>query len=96
MAPVFDLRGWVNPVREVVMEGQWPELTMDELRARIKVAGVQIGEARLEMVRGLVNMALAPIRMADSQAMKTLEPAIKFDVRWDHVTSGGGPDDAGR
>jgi hypothetical protein len=86
----------VNPVREVVMEGKWPELTMDELRARIKGAGVQIAEARLEMIRGLVSTALAPIRMADSQAMKILEPATAFDARWNHVTNGGGPDDAGR
>jgi hypothetical protein len=60
------------------MQGQSSDLTMDELRARIKVAGVQIVETRLEMVRGLVRMGLTPIRVADSRAMKSLEPAIMF------------------
>jgi hypothetical protein len=55
-------------------------LTLDELRDRIKVAGVPIPEARLEMVRRLLSDALAPIRAMDARAMKTVEPAVTFDA----------------
>jgi hypothetical protein len=71
------------------MQGQSSDLTMDELRARIKVAGIQIVEARLHMVRDLVNMGLRPIWMADSRAMKRLEPAITFEVKQDEVSNNG-------
>jgi len=71
------------------MQGQSSDLTMDELRARINVAGIQIVEARLHMVRDLVNMGLRAIRMADSRAMKRLEPAITFEVKQDGVSNNG-------
>jgi hypothetical protein len=71
------------------MQGQSSDLTMDELRARIKVAGIQIVEARLHMVRDLVNMGLRAIRMADSRAMKGREPAITFEIKQDKVSNNG-------
>lgn len=55
------------------------ELTMEELRARIKAAGVNIPEERMEMVRVLLSNALAPVRAMDPGALKTLEPAVTFD-----------------
>ncbi|MGH7319420.1 MAG: hypothetical protein ACRELA_07330 [Candidatus Rokuibacteriota bacterium] len=56
------------------------DLTLEELRDRIKAAGVSIPEARLEMVRTLLANALAPVRAIDSEALKTLEPAVTFDA----------------
>ena len=54
------------------------ELTMDELRERIRVAGVTIAENRLAMVRKLLADALAPVRALDSRTIRTVEPAVKF------------------
>lgn len=56
------------------------ELTMEELRARIKAAGVRIPEERMEMVRVLLSNALGPVRAMDARALKTLEPAVTFDA----------------
>ena len=57
-----------------------PDLTLDELRERIKKAGVPIPAARHEMIRGLLSNALRPGRAADWRAQKTLEPAVTFDA----------------
>ena len=54
------------------------ELTMDELRERIRVAGITIAEHRLAMVRKLLADALAPVRALDSRTIRTVEPAVKF------------------
>ncbi len=54
------------------------ELTMEELRDRIRAAGVTIAEHRLAMVRKLLADALAPVRALDSRTIKTLEPAVTF------------------
>ena len=54
------------------------ELTLEELRERIRAAGVTIAENRLAMVRKLLADALAPVRALDSRAIKTVEPAVKF------------------
>jgi hypothetical protein len=54
------------------------ELTMEELRDRIRAAGVTIAEHRLAMVRKLLADALAPVRMLDSRTIKTVEPAVTF------------------
>jgi hypothetical protein len=62
------------------------EITLDEVRRRAAVAGVTIREDRLEMVRRLLNDALAPLRRLDSRATRTLEPAATFDA------TGGGDD----
>lgn len=54
------------------------ELTMEELRDRIRAAGVTIAEHRLAMVRKLLADALAPVRVLDSRTIKTVEPAVTF------------------
>ena len=54
------------------------ELTMEALRARIRAAGITIAEHRLTMVRKLLDDALAPVRMLDTRAIKTVEPAAMF------------------
>ena len=50
------------------------ELTLDELRDRIRVAGVTIAEHRLAMVRKLLADALAPVRALDSRTIKRWSP----------------------
>jgi hypothetical protein len=55
-------------------------VTLDDVRARMKAAGIEITEMRLEMVRKLLTDALAPIHTLDSRAVRTLEPAVTFDV----------------
>ncbi len=57
-----------------------PDLTLEELRDRIKAAGVPIPESRLAMVRRLLGDALRPLRLEDWRARKTLEPAVTFDA----------------
>jgi hypothetical protein len=54
------------------------ELTMDELRERIRVAGITIAENRLAMVRKLLADALAPVRALDSRTIRSVEPAVRF------------------
>jgi hypothetical protein len=65
-----------------------PELTLDELRARIAAAGVTIAEDRLSMVKKLLGDALAPLRRVDSRTVRTLEPAVTFDAAGPHVGAG--------
>jgi hypothetical protein len=55
-------------------------VTLDDVRARMKAAGIAIAEHRLEMVRRLLSDALAPIHALDSRAVRTLEPAVMFDA----------------
>ncbi len=55
-------------------------LTIDEVRARMKAAGIEIAENRLEMVRVLLENALAPVQAMDTRAVKTLEPAVTFEA----------------
>ena len=54
------------------------ELTLDELRDRIRAAGITVAEHRLAMVRKLLADALAPVRALDSRTIRTVEPAVKF------------------
>ncbi len=62
------------------MSAQPSELTLDELRDRIRVAGVSIPEDRLALIHGLVRDALRPIRALDTREASTLEPAPTFDA----------------
>jgi len=55
-----------------------PDLTMEELRARIAAAGITIPENRLAMVHKLLADALAPVRALDSRTIRAVEPAVKF------------------
>ena len=62
-----------------------PELSMEELRARIAAAGVSVPDNLLPMVRKLLGDALAPLRTLDSRTMRPLEPAVTFDAAGPHV-----------
>jgi hypothetical protein len=55
-------------------------MTLEEVRDRMKAAGVQIAENRLEVVRRLLTDALRPIHAMDSRDHRTLEPAVTFDT----------------
>ena len=56
-------------------------LTIDEVRARMKAANIEIAENRLEMVRVLLSKALAPVHALDSREVRTLEPAVTFEAQ---------------
>jgi hypothetical protein len=56
------------------------EITVDEVRKRAQVAGLAVREDRLEIVRRLLNDALAPLRRMDSRAVRAIEPAATFDA----------------
>jgi hypothetical protein len=73
------------PEDDMPDEPKAPELSMDELRARIAAAGVIIRDDRLEMVRKLLGDALAPLRRVDSRTIRPLEPGVTFDAAGPHV-----------
>ena len=64
-------------------------MTLDEVGARMRAAGVEIREDRLELVRRLVAAAVGPIRPLDARAAKTLEPAVTFDAAGARGGDGG-------
>jgi hypothetical protein len=68
----------------VAMSEPGQELTHDEVRDRMRAAGLSIAESRLDMVRVLLATALAPVRAMDSRAVRTLEPAVTFDAGGPH------------
>jgi len=55
-------------------------LTIDQVRARMKAAGIEIAENRLEMVRILLSNALGPVHALDSRTVRTVEPAVTFEA----------------
>ncbi|HXJ81660.1 MAG TPA: hypothetical protein VMS64_23620 [Candidatus Methylomirabilis sp.] len=57
-----------------------PDLSLDEVRDRIRVAGVRIPEERLAVIHSLLRDALRPIRALETREMSTLEPAPTFDA----------------
>jgi hypothetical protein len=57
------------------------ELTIQELRERIQAAGITIAENRISMVRKLLSDALVHARALDSRAIKTVEPAVRFEAQ---------------
>jgi hypothetical protein len=56
------------------------ELTLDEVRDRIRVAGLRIPDDRVALIHGLLRDALRPIRALDTRQERTLEPAPTFDA----------------
>jgi hypothetical protein len=54
------------------------ELTLDELRERLRAAGITIADDRLAMVRKLLSDALVHVRALDSRTIKPVEPAVRF------------------
>ena len=62
------------------MTDEAPDITLDEVRERIRVARVSIPEERLALIHGYLKDALRPIRALDTAAVLTLEPAPTFDA----------------
>lgn len=62
-----------------------PDVTLDEVKERARLAGLSIPEARLGLVRGFLVNALRPIRALDTRTVRTVEPAVTFDPK-------GGPE----
>ena len=58
-----------------------PDVTLDEVKERARLAGLPIPPARLSMVRGFLANALRPIRALDSRTVRTVEPAVTFDAK---------------
>ncbi len=58
-----------------------PDITLDEVKERARLAGLPIPEARLSLVRSFLVSALRPIRALDSRAVRTVEPAVTFDPK---------------
>jgi len=58
-----------------------PDVTLDEVKERARLAGLTIPPARLSLVRGFLSNALKPIRALDSREVRTLEPAVTFQAR---------------
>ena len=56
-------------------------LTIDQVRARMKAAGIEIAENRLEMVRVLLSNALGSVHALDSRTVRTVEPAVTFEAK---------------
>jgi hypothetical protein len=58
-----------------------PDVTLDEVKERARLAGLSIPADRLSLVRGFLANALRPIRALDSRAIRTVEPAVTFDPK---------------
>jgi hypothetical protein len=58
-----------------------PDVTLDEVKERVRLAGLSIPANRLSVVRGFLVNALRPIRALDSRAIRTVEPAVTFDPK---------------
>jgi hypothetical protein len=66
------------------------DVTMDEVRDRIRVARIAIPENMLPLVHGFLRDALKPIRAFDSREALTLEPAPTFDAAAERDRHGRG------
>ena len=62
------------------MTAQPPDLGLDEVRDRIRVARLPIPEERLALIHSLLRDALRPVRALDTRDASTLEPAPTFDA----------------
>ncbi len=62
------------------MTAEPAELTLNEVRERIRVSGLRIPEDRLALIHSLLRDALRPVRALDTRAASTLEPAPTFDA----------------
>ena len=56
------------------------DVTLDEVRTRIRVAGLPIPDERLALIHSLLRDALRPVRALDTREASTLEPAPTFDA----------------
>lgn len=64
------------------MPEQPPDITLDEVKERARLAGLPIPANRLSLVRGLLVNALRPIRALDTRTVRTVEPAVTLDAKW--------------
>ena len=62
------------------MPDQPTEVTLDEVRERIRLSGLPIPEARHKLVQRFLQDALGPLRKVDTRTIRTLEPAVTFDA----------------
>ncbi|HKW90764.1 MAG TPA: hypothetical protein VJX92_02625 [Methylomirabilota bacterium] len=58
-----------------------PDITLDEVKARARLAGLPIPDSRLSLVRGFLLNALRPIHALDSRTVRTVEPAVTFEPK---------------
>ena len=58
-----------------------PEVTLDEVKERARLAGLPIPANRLSLVRAFLVNALRPIRALDTRTVRTVEPAVTFDAK---------------
>jgi hypothetical protein len=67
-----------------------PDLTLDEVRDRIRVSGLPIPAERLGLIHSLLRDALRPVRALDTREASTLEPAPTFDAAAERDRHGRG------
>ena len=60
-----------------------PDVTLDEVKERARLAGLPIPPERLSLVRGFLSNALKPIRALDSRAVRTVAQAEIFHAEVD-------------
>jgi hypothetical protein len=63
------------------MPEQPADITLDEVKERVRLAGLPIAANRLSLVRDFLVNALRPIRALDTRTIRTVEPAVTFDPR---------------
>ena len=62
------------------MPDQPTEVSLDEVRERVRLSGLPIPPARFGMVQKFLQDALGPLRKLDSRSVRTVEPAVTFDA----------------
>ena len=55
-----------------------PQLTVRDLKQRARAAGVTLPDDAWEGMAQMMNVALEPLRRFDTDAARTLEPAVTF------------------
>jgi hypothetical protein len=57
-------------------------ITVEAVKERARLAGVQIDEDKLEDIAYSMEQALAPLRALDLRAIRLVEPAVAFRAAW--------------
>ncbi|MBI3637183.1 MAG: hypothetical protein HY216_13395 [Candidatus Rokubacteria bacterium] len=58
-------------------------MTLDDVRARVRAAGLTIAEDRLAMVAKLLGDGRAGLAAVDAPALRDVEPAVRFAIDLD-------------
>lgn len=58
-------------------------MTPDDVRARLRAAGLTIAEERLAMVAKLLGDGLAGLAAVDAATLRDVEPAVRFTANLD-------------